>query len=141
MAHSLAKNWLHIVFATKHRQTMISADLEPKLFEVIKHETESMNCHLNRINGMPDHIHLLVLLHPSKSLADFVKQIKGASAYQINQNDWTNDKFGWQKGYGAFSVSESQLPAVQRYIEKQKMHHQKMDLHTEWNRFLGLNDE
>ena len=90
---------------------------------------------------MPDHIHLLVLLHPSKSLADFVKQIKGASAYQINQNDWTNDKFGWQKGYGAFSVSESQLPAVQRYIEKQKMHHQKMDLHTEWNRFLGLNDE
>lgn len=140
MAHSLARIWLHIVFTTKGRQPLISAELESKLYEVIKQEASSMDCHLDKINGMPDHIHLLIQLHPSKSLADFIKQIKGASSYQVNQNDWISDKFGWQKGYGAFSVSKSQLSNVRRYIDNQKIHHQKMDAHGEWNRLLELHD-
>jgi putative transposase len=140
MPHSLVKNWLHIVFATKYRQPLITDVLEFKLYEKIKEETEGMGCHLSRINGMPDHVHLLILLHPSKSLADYVKQIKGASAYQVNQHNWIMEKFGWQKGYGAFSVSESQLRKIQTYIERQKIHHRQMDLDTEWGRFLELHN-
>ncbi len=140
MAHSLAKNWIHIIFTTKNRQALISKELESKIYIIFKEETEKMDCYLSRVNGMPDHVHLLVLLHPSKTLADYVKQIKGVSSYHVNQNNWIPDKFSWQKGYGAFSVSKSQLGKVQKYIERQKEHHDLMNLETEWNRFLDIND-
>jgi len=138
MAHSLSKNWIHLVFSTKHRAPLVDEKLEPKIYAIIKEELEGMNCYLSRINGMPDHIHVLFLLHPSKSLADVVKQLKGVSSYKVNQNDWTDVKFGWQKGYGAFSVSESQLPRLQTYIERQKIHHQHTGFDDEYKKFLDL---
>lgn len=138
MAHSLSKNWLHIVFATKYRKPLIAFSVEKRIYQIMREEVKDLGCYLDRINGMPDHVHLLLLLHPSKSLADAVKQIKGASSYQINQNDIILDKFGWQKGYGAFSVSESQLSKVQRYIDRQKEHHKAMDFETEIKGLLKL---
>lgn len=140
MAHSFVKNWLHIVFSTKDRKPLITDEIEGKIYAIVKQETENMNCYLSRINGMPDHLHLLINLHPSKTLADYVKQIKGSSAYQVNQNDWISEKFSWQKGYGAFSVSESQLPKIQDYIERQKQHHQNMTFDAELEQFLKLHD-
>ncbi|MFK7948048.1 MAG: IS200/IS605 family transposase [Saprospiraceae bacterium] len=143
MAHSLSKNWLHIVFSTKYRKSLIAFEIEKQVYNIIREEVKSIGCYLDRINGMPDHIHLLLLLHPSKSLADAMKQIKGASSYQINQNDLIKDKFGWQKGYGAFAVSESQLSKVRRYIDRQKQHHKAMGFEKEVKGFLklhGLNE-
>ena len=138
MAHSLSKNWLHIVFSTKNRQPLIAFDVESKVYNIIRDEVKGIGCFLDRINGMPDHVHLLMLLHPSKSLADAVKQIKGASSHWINQNDLIIEKFGWQKGYGAFSVSESQLNRVRRYIDNQKHHHREMNFGDEYAGFLKL---
>lgn len=138
MAHSLSKNWLHIVFGTKYREPLITSEIEQEVYNLIRHEIKEMGCYLDRINGMPDHVHLLLLLHPSVALAKAVKQIKGSSSYQINQKDLIVGKFGWQKGYGAFSVSESQLPKVQRYIDKQKQHHKKMDFEVEIKGLLKL---
>ncbi len=140
MAHSLSKNWLHLVFSTTNWNPLISKDLEPRLYEIIRKEISGLGCYLDRINGMPDHLHILFLLHPSRALADVVKQLKGASAYQVNQNDWIQKKFVWQKGYGAFSVSESQLFKVRKYIDNQKEHHRKLNFKKEYEQFIKLHN-
>src|SRR5690606_6486220 len=96
------------------------------------------------INGMPDHIHCLFLLSPQKSIADVVKQIKGSSSHFINQNNLIAEKFSWQTGYAAFSVSESVAEKVFRYIKNQKAHHQKKAFQQEYSEFIklyGLNNE
>lgn len=87
---------------------------------------------------MSDHVHLLVRLHPSVSLANYVQQIKGASALFINAEDWIAEKFAWQKGYAAFSVSETRLGRVQKYIERQKEHHRIMPFDREWNKLANI---
>jgi len=89
---------------------------------------------------MPDHIHILISSNPKLSIADILKQIKGASSHWINQQDLITQKFAWQTGYGAFSVSESQLDKVKSYIENQKNHHQKISFNDEYNQFLKIHN-
>jgi len=85
---------------------------------------------------MPDHIHCLFLQNPQKTIADILKQIKGASSHFINQQDLINDKFAWQTGYGAFSVSESGTGKVFEYIANQKQHHQKRTFQSEYEELI-----
>ena len=87
---------------------------------------------------MPDHIHCLFLLNPQKSIAEVIKQIKGNSSHYINQNNLIADKFAWQTGYAAFSVSESVVEKVFKYIKNQKSHHQKKTSQQEYDDFLKL---
>lgn len=87
---------------------------------------------------MPDHIHCLFLLSPQKSIAEVIKQIKGSSSHYINSNDVINDKFSWQTGYAAFSVSESAVEKVFLYIQNQKEHHRKKTFQEEYENFLKL---
>ena len=94
-------------------------------------------------NGMPDHIHCLFLLSPQKSIADAIKQIKGSSSHYINQNNLIVEKFAWQTGYAAYSVSQSVVDKVFHYINNQKKHHQKKTFAQEHDEFLklyGLNE-
>ncbi len=77
------------------------------------------------INGVADHIHLLVGLRPAQSISDLMQDVKGGSSKWINDNKLVQGKFEWQEGYGAFSYSKSQLPAVINYIQNQEGHHQK----------------
>lgn len=95
-----------------------------------------MGCKVRIINGMPDHIHILFLLHPQKSVSDIVKQTKGSSSHWINQNDLVNGKFAWQVGYGIFSVSETNVHKVQNYIKNQKEHHKKKTFKEEYTEFM-----
>jgi REP element-mobilizing transposase RayT len=88
---------------------------------------------------MPDHIHCLFLLSPDKSIADIIKQIKGSTSHWINETDIIADKFSWQTGYAAYSVSESQLEKVHNYIKNQKAHHQKLTFGHEYDEFVKLN--
>lgn len=85
---------------------------------------------------MPDHIHVLFGMRPTQSLSDLMQDIKGDSSLWINKNNFVAGKFSWQEGYGAFSYSKSQIPAVARYIEDQKQHHGKKSFIEEYEKIL-----
>jgi REP element-mobilizing transposase RayT len=87
---------------------------------------------------MPDHMHCLFLLNPQKALADILKQVKGSSSYWVNENDLIKEKFLWQTGYAAYSVSESNLERVYQYTAAQKQHHQKKTFQQEFDEFINL---
>lgn len=84
------------------------------------------------INGMPDHLHILIGLKPVMALADLVREIKADSSNFVNKNKWVHGKFNWQEGYGAFSYGHSQLSAVIRYIQNQEKHHSRRTFKEEY---------
>ncbi|MEY3050523.1 MAG: hypothetical protein RLY31_308 [Bacteroidota bacterium] len=138
MAHSLSKNWIHLIFSTKNRAPLITPSAERFIHEQLRHQLISMNCPVDCINGISDHVHLLFLLHPQKALSGVVKQLKGVSSQVINQSNLIPFKFTWGVGYAAFSVSESGVPVVRRYIRYQKEHHRKRSFDSEYLDFLKL---
>ena len=89
----------------------------------MKKTFEALGCSLIAIGGMPDHVHCLFKLNKQKPVAEVIKKVKGTSSRYINDNEITPDYFGWQVGYGAFSVSKENIISVKKYIEKQKWHH------------------
>jgi putative transposase len=131
MPHSLNKIWIHAIWATKERKPLIHKSLEQQVYQYIAKQLREQGCPVRIINGMPDHIHCLFLLNPQKSIAEVIKQIKGSSSHFINQNDLISDKFAWQTGYAAYSISESGVEKVFEYIKKQKAHHQKKTFQQE----------
>jgi putative transposase len=138
MPHSFNKIWIHAIWATKERELLISHAIEHKVFNFISEQLKEQGCPVRIINGMPDHIHCLFLLNPRKSVAEVIKQIKGSSSHFINQNNLIAEKFAWQTGYAAYSVSESIVDRVFQYIKTQKSHHQKRTFQQEYDEFLQL---
>jgi putative transposase len=137
MSHSLTKIWIHAVFGTKERAPLIHQSFEEKLHEHIKHHLEDdFNCRVRVINGTADHTHLLFLLDPSHAVKDIMKNVKGESSHWVNQENLTKVKFVWQVGYGAFSVSESNVDNVEQYIRNQKEHHKKITFMEEYEEFM-----
>lgn len=138
MAHSKSKNWVHLIFVTKYREPLITPAAEPFIHESLRRQLLGMNCPVEAINGMHEHIHILFLLHPQKALSDVVKQVKGGSSHAINQSNLLPYKFTWATGYAAFSVSESGVPIVKKYIQNQKEHHKKRNFDKEYQAFLKV---
>jgi len=138
MAHSFNKIWIHAIWATKERTNLISLEIEKKIHQYISEQFREIGCTVRIINGMPDHIHCLFLLNPQKSIAEVIKQIKGSSSHFINQNNLISERFSWQTGYAAYSVSESIVEKVFHYIQNQKIHHQKKSFQEEYDNFLKL---
>ncbi|MBC8051723.1 MAG: IS200/IS605 family transposase [Sphingobacteriaceae bacterium] len=138
MSHSLHKIWIHAIWATKERLPLIQLNIENEVYNYLSKQFREIGCSVRIINGMPDHIHCLFLLSPQKSIADVIKQVKGSTAHWINENDMTTEKFSWQTGYAAYSVSESQLGKVYQYIKNQKSHHQKLSFENEYEGFMKL---
>jgi putative transposase len=136
MSHSLTKVWIHSILGVKNKHAWISEKIAQSIYKHIEENLLSIDCKPRIINGVEDHIHLLFLLSPNISLADLEKKIKGETSHWINQNDLMTNKFAWQVGYGAFSVSESNVKAVQAYIKTQKEHHKKMTFEEEYKLFL-----
>jgi REP element-mobilizing transposase RayT len=136
MPHSFNKIWIHAIWATKERIPLIHQDIEHKLYPFITEQFIEQGCPLKIINGMPEHIHCLFLLNAQKSIADVIKQIKGSSSHYINQYNLITEKFSWQTGYAAYSVSESAVDKVFQYIKNQKQHHQKKTFQQEYDAFL-----
>lgn len=95
-------------------------------------------CYVRLINGMPDHVHCLFLLSREKSIAEIIKQVKGSTSHWINEQNIISEKFAWQTGYAAYSVSESQLEKIFQYIRNQKAHHAKATFQTEYDEFIKL---
>jgi REP element-mobilizing transposase RayT len=126
MAHTYASNFIHCVFSTKERRSLIPAARAAELYAYLGGIARGEGFSLIAAGGMPNHIHLLFDLPPPCSLAHAVQKLKGSSSR------WMGDGFSWQQGYGAFSVSPSQLEVVRRYIENQEEHHRKRDFEQEF---------
>lgn len=138
MPHSYNKIWIHTIWSTKDRQPLINLSVEEKVHTYINEQLRELGCPVRITGGMPDHIHNLFLLNPQWSIAEIMKQIKGSSSHFINENNFIPQKFVWQPGYAAFSVSESTLEKVYVYIKNQKQHHQRKSFQEEYQEFLAL---
>ena len=110
---------IHVVFSTKQRFKLLDKTWRDDLFGVIGGNAQTQQGVLLQAGGTEDHVHLLLKTHPSFAVADTIKLIKGNSSHWINQNRKISAKFSWQRGYGAFSVSESMSDIVKQYIENQ----------------------
>ncbi len=138
MPHSYTKIWIHAIWATKERSSLIHLNVENKIYGHISEQLIEQECLVKIVNGMPDHIHCLFLLNPKKSVADVIKQIKGSSSHFVNQENIIPEKFAWQTGYAAYSVSESAVERVYQYIKNQKQHHLKKTSQKEYDEFIKL---
>ena len=102
----------------------------------MRRQFEDMGCSVKVINGMPDHVHCLFIMNRNKSIAEVIKQVKGSTAYYINQNNLGEEYFSWQRGYGAFSVSETLVERVSKYISAQKEYHLSRSFDQEFRRLI-----
>lgn len=127
---------LQLVFAVKYRAAMIHAQWEIRLYQYMSGIVRNQGHKLIAINGMPDHIHLLLGLRPQQSVSDLVRVIKSDSSEWVNKMSFTNGVFRWQEGYGAFSYHKEMLPAVCHYIESQKLYHQHLRFSEEYQGLL-----
>jgi putative transposase len=115
--------YYHLVWTTKERQPFISPTKETELYSYITGKVYSINCILHAIGGTENHIHLIVSIPPTQSVAKFVKNIKGSSSRHLNQTLPNSNKFAWQEGYGVFSLGQKQLDRAVAYVLNQKEHH------------------
>jgi len=136
MAGSFSQIYIQVVFAVKGRENLISLKWENELYRYITGIITNKEQKLLAINGMPDHIHILIGMKPSCCLADLVREVKKASNVYINEHRFVLGKFQWQEGYGAFSYSHSALNNVIAYIANQKEHHKKKSFREEYEDFL-----
>lgn len=136
MANTYTQIHLHIVFAVQGRVNCIPATHAEELYRYITGIVDGQGQKLLAINGMPDHIHLLVGLRPEKALSDLLREIKANSSKFINKQKWLPGRFSWQEGFGAFSYAASQVPDVIRYIQQQQQHHAKRGFQEEYQLML-----
>ncbi|PSL03939.1 IS200/IS605 family transposase [Cecembia rubra] len=136
MGQSLVKNYLHVVFSTKHRQPLILPEVEDVLFRYLGGVCRNLESPSLVVGGYMDHIHILCLLSKKITLVKFVEQLKTESSKWMKTQSPELRNFYWQDGYGAFSVNPAQVDVVTRYILNQKEHHQKKDFKKEYRAFL-----
>jgi REP element-mobilizing transposase RayT len=136
MANTYTQIHIHFVFAVKFRHGIIQSKWKEDLYKYITGIIQNNNHKLLAINGMPDHIHILIGLRPAQSISDLMKDVKQSSSKWINDNKLTSGHFEWQEGYGAFSYSKSQIDKVVSYIQNQELHHKKKTFKEEYLDFL-----
>ena len=136
MANTFSQIYIQTVFAVSNRQSLIKPAFKEDLYKYIAGIVKGQGQKLITINGMPDHVHILIGLRPSIALADLVREIKADSTNFINENRFVHGRFSWQEGYGAFSYGHSQLDTIIRYIQNQEKHHQKQSFKSEYMTLL-----
>ncbi|UQD57519.1 IS200/IS605 family transposase [Flavobacterium sp. K5-23] len=136
MANTYTQIHIHFVFAVKFRDGIMQANWVEDLYKYMTGIIQNNNHKLLAINGMPDHIHILIGLRPAQSISDLMKDVKQSSSKWINENKLTSRHFEWQEGYGAFSHSKSQINQVINYIQNQELHHKKKTFIEEYIDFL-----
>jgi REP-associated tyrosine transposase len=128
---------VHLIFSTKLRQPLIAPGIRSDLFAYLGGIVRELRSTALIINGTSDHVHMLMRIRPTQSVAEIARIVKA------NSSGWIRKKgrkdFGWQAGYGVFSVSESNIPAVTKYIATQEEHHEKRSFQEEFVAFLKKN--
>lgn len=140
MPGTFTQIYIHCIFAVKGREPHLKKEFREEVLKYISGIIKNKGHKPIIVNGMYDHIHLLIGLKPSGSLSELIRDVKNNSSNFINKNYWLPHKFTWQEGYGAFSCSHSQLGAVYDYILNQEMHHQKRSFKEEYNEFIDKNE-
>lgn len=112
--------WLHIVLGTKYRSPFLTSEIESQAFHYISEGFRSRECDVKIINGLDDHVHILIRMTKNLSLADLIRDVKGSSTYRINRELAPSPPFQWQRGYSAFSVQYNDMDELVRYIRDQK---------------------
>lgn len=135
MPQSLSRVLVHLIFSTKHREPLISTEVLPKLHGYLVGILKNFQSPSIQTGGVHDHVHICFALGRTVTQAQVVEEVKKSSS------KWMKDEggcpgFSWQAGYGAFSVSESQLETVVNYIQNQEEHHRKVTFQDEYRRFL-----
>jgi putative transposase len=139
MPHSLTYIRIHLIFSTKDRKPLILDSFETKLHNHIKTKLlNDFDSFVEAIGGYNDHIHILFNHSPNHSLKDIIKHIKEESSHWVNENNFTEEKFMWQPGYSAFSISLDKVQIVKKYINNQKEHHNKILFIDEIKKFLKI---
>lgn len=136
MAQSLAKVYLHVIFSTKNRTPRLADDWRDELFQVLGGMANNLGCQSLIVGGVADHVHMLLQLGRTITVADAVGKIKSTSSNWVNQTRGLGDEFHWQAGYAAFSVSQSNVGAVQQYIFRQPEHHAAQSFQDELREWL-----
>ena len=137
MANTYHQIYIHVVFAVKSRDGLLSQEWQSKIFGVIGTLINETGCKTMIVNGIEDHVHCLIGLKPDVSISELMKIIKAKSSKFINDNQLTKGRFEWQEGYGAFSYSQSHVDAVYKYIDNQEHHHKKQSFREEYLDFLS----
>lgn len=135
MPQSLSRVLVHLVFSTKNREPFIAADVRPRLHGYIVGILDHLKSPSIQTGGVADHIHILYALGRTVSQAEIVEQVKKSSSKWMKA-DGGVPGFSWQAGYGAFSVSESNVESVVNYIRNQEDHHRKVSFQDEYRKFL-----
>ncbi|HKJ33836.1 MAG TPA: IS200/IS605 family transposase [Balneolales bacterium] len=126
----------HIVFSTKRRERTLPAEKRTELFQYIWGILNNKKCHLYRINGVEDHLHIATHIHPTISVSSLIKDIKLASSTYIKSNGLFKTFNGWQDGYGAFTYSVSEKDQLIDYIKNQEEHHKYYTFREEYIKLL-----
>jgi REP element-mobilizing transposase RayT len=140
MSQSYTNLLYHLIFSTKDRRPLIRLDYEPRLYEYIGGILRGTGGISLGIGGTEDHLHVLAKLRPDRALSHVLRDLKA------NATGWMHDVFPdvrdfyWQRGYGAFTVSQSNVASVQRYIASQKEHHERVSFREEFMQFLKANE-
>ncbi len=122
----------HIVYSTKHRQPLIALNWQDNLHKYIGGIIRERDGIAIEIGGMPDHVHILAKLSPKRAIMDVLRDIKAGSSKWANESGHVRGRFEWQTGYGAFSVSHSQVSRVVEYIHTQAEHHRATTFQDEF---------
>jgi len=137
MANTYTQLYFHVIFAVKGRRNHISKKWKDELYKYITGIILNKSQKLMIINGMPDHLHLLIGTKPNCNLSDLVRDIKANSSKWINEKQFIKGKFEWQTGFGAFTIGQSQISKIVNYIKNQEAHHTKKTFKEEYTGFLN----
>lgn len=134
MPQSLSKIYIHLVFSTKNREANILPQFREEMFSYIAGTLDSLGCATIIVGGTADHVHALFCMSRTRTVSDVARDVKA------NATKWYKERlrcaFGWQLGYGAFSVSQSKVETVRRYIASQEEHHRYKTFQEEYREFL-----
>jgi putative transposase len=136
MSNTYTQIHVHFIFAVKYRDGVIHKDWKDELYKYITGIVQNNNHKMISINGMSDHVHMLIGIKPTQSISELLQDVKGSSSKWVNEKKFTKRNFEWQEGYGAFSYGRSQLKNVIAYIENQEQHHSKKSFKEEYIDFL-----
>jgi REP element-mobilizing transposase RayT len=130
----------HIIFSTKNREPWIALAFEQRLWRFIGGIARKHNMTALQVGGVEDHVHALVTAPPTLAPSQIAQLLKGNSSKWIHEEFASHKHFGWQDGYGAFTVSNSKIPEVIKYIQSQREHHRRKTFQEEYIEFLKAND-
>jgi putative transposase len=140
MGQSLVKNYVHIIYSTKHGQALIANAIESELHSYLGGICNKLESFPVKIGGYWDHVHVLCMLSKEIALIKLIEELKAHSSKWIKRANERYNNFYWQDGYGAFSVSPSELEAVKHYIEKQHEHHKSRTFQEEFREILRIHN-